>query len=135
MDRTRRTPWSHTVTVLAAVCLLAALVVPPALFLRWRETRLEELSRPDVQAQWDAFRADMRTQSDRSGPVQRKVPRSPEPPELVWLRDYVLLAVTAWVVFVGVLGSVLLAMVVGVARGRVTSPAPAAPSPPPPGTG
>ena len=122
-------------TVLAAVCLLAALVVPPALFLRWRETRLEELSRPDVQAQWDAFRADMRTQSDRSGPVQRKVPRSPEPPELVWLRDYVLLAVTAWVVFVGVLGSVLLAMVVGVARCRVTSPAPAAPSPPPPGTG
>lgn len=134
MDGTRRTPWSRTVTVVAAACLLAALVVPPALFLRWRETRLAELSRPDVQAQWDAFRADMRTQSDRSGPVQRKVPRSPEPPELVWLRDYVLLAVTAWVVFVGVLGSVLLAMVVGVARGRVTSPAPAAPSPPPPET-
>jgi len=66
----------------------ATLIVPPAVMLRWRETRLARLADPASQAAWDAFRADMRLESDATGPVQRKVPRSPEPPELVWLRDY-----------------------------------------------
>lgn len=100
----------------AVACLVAALVGPPLVLLRWRESRLADLSRPEVQANWDAFREDMRAQSDRSGPVQRKIPRSAEPPELVWLRDYLVLAVTAWVLFVGVLGSVLVMLLRGVAR-------------------
>jgi hypothetical protein len=132
MGWSQRVPWVRPGTVVAVACLVAALVAPPVALLRWRETRLAELSRPEVQANWDAFRAEMRSQSDRSGPVQRKVPRSAEPPELVWLRDYLVLAVTAWVLFVGVLGSVLLALVLGVARDRVTSRAPAVPSPRPP---
>lgn len=132
MGRSDRPSRVQPGTVVAVACLVAALVGPPVVLLRWREARLAELSRPEVQADWDAFRAEMRTQSDRSGPVQRKVPRSAEPPELVWLRDYMVLAVTAWVLFVGVLGSVLLALVLGVARDRVTSQARVVPSPPPP---
>lgn len=91
----------------------ATLIVPPAVMLRWRETRLARLADPASQAAWDAFRADMRLESDATGPVQRKVPRSPEPPELVWLRDYAALAVTAWVSFVGVLGACLAFMLAG----------------------
>jgi hypothetical protein len=132
MGRSQRASRLHPGTIVAVACLAAALVGPPVALVQWRDARLAELSRPEIQANWDAFRAEMRAQSDRSGPVQRKVPRSAEPPELVWLRDYLVLAVTAWVLFVGVLGSVLLGLVLGVARGRITSRAPAAPSLPPP---
>ena len=95
---------------------LASLVVPPVLLLRWRETRLRELATAGVQADWEGFREDMRAQSGRSGPVQHKVPRSAEPPELVWLRDYPALAVIAWVTFAGVLGGFLALVVAGIVR-------------------
>lgn len=94
----------------------AALVMPPVLLLRWRETRLQELSKPGIQADWEGFREDMRAQSGRAGPVQRKVPRSAEPPELVWLRDYPVLAVVAWVTFAGVLGGFLALVIAGLVR-------------------
>ena len=93
-----------------------ALVGPPLALARWRETRLAELTAPGVQAQWDAFRADMRRASYRSGPVQRKVPKSLEPPELVWLRDFFLLAVVAWLVLAGVLGGFLVFVAVGATK-------------------
>jgi len=94
----------HRSWLAAAAGLLtvaAVMAAPPWAFLRWRETRLVAISTPEVQADWDAFRAQMRRESGRDGPVQRKVPKSAEPPELVWLRDYWRLAITAWVVFVG----------------------------------
>jgi hypothetical protein len=102
---------------------LAALAGPPAAMLRWREARLARLAEPAAQADWDAFRADMRRQSGGAGPVQRKVPRSAEPPELVWLRDHAALAVTAWVGFVGVLGACLGILLAGGLRPRLASPA------------
>jgi len=101
------------------VAWLAVLAVPPWLLGQWRADRLAELSNPAVQAEWDTFREAMRQESDRSGPVQRKVPKSPEPPELVWLRDYFALAVATWVILVGVLGGFLALLVLG-----VTAPAP-----------
>ena len=114
-------------SLLGAVLLglwMLALIGPPLALARWREGRLAVLTAPGVQAEWDAFRADMRRQSNRSGPVQRKVPKSPEPPELVWLRDYFPLAVTAWVVLVGVLGGFLGLLALGAAgTWRVNDPA------------
>jgi hypothetical protein len=102
------------------VLWVAAVFGPPAAFLRWREQRLPMVARPAVQADWDAFRTDMQRQTGRDGPVQRKVPKSPEPPELVWLRDYPGLAITAWIVLVGVLGGFLglAAMGVGLSGDR-----------------
>lgn len=97
----------------AAAVWLAAIAIPPLLLYRYREARLAELDEPTVQAGWDTFRDEMRLQSGREGPVQRKVPRSVEPPERVWLRDYPALAATAWVVFAGVLGGVLALMAWG----------------------
>ncbi len=79
------------------------LVLPPGVVWTLRSGWLAELDAPAIQAHWDRFRSDMEAQSDRSGPVQHKVPKSPEPPLRVWLRDYFWLAVAAW----GVLGSTL----------------------------
>ena len=119
--------WFPLVPLVVAVWL-AATAGPPWALARWRAERLEVLSRPAVQAEWDAFREAMRRESGRDGPVQRKVPRSPEPPELVWLRDYFPLAVVAWVVLVGVLGGCLAALVLG-AAGRLRVSDPGSPGP------
>jgi hypothetical protein len=122
---------SRLVAAVVVIGWLATLALPPAILAAWRTSRLAELARPEVQAEWDAFRAAMREQSGREGPVQRKVPKSPEPPELVWLRDYFALAVTAWVALVGVLGGFLGLLVLGVAgegrRGTANGPGSAEP--------
>ncbi len=114
--RRRHAAWARAFAVLVITCWLAAVVAPPLALVAWRDRRLAEVASPEAQAEWDAFRADMRKQSGREGPVQRKVPRSAEPPELVWLRDYLSLAITAWVTLVGVLGGFLAAMALGLAR-------------------
>jgi hypothetical protein len=105
-------------TVLALWCGL--LIGPPVAFLRWRDVRLPQLANPTTQADWDGFREAMRRESGREGPVQRKVPKSVEPPELVWLRDYAALAVTAWIAFVGILGGFLGLLVLGMLRAGLT---------------
>ena len=120
------------IAVLAA--WLAAVAVPPAALSVWRAKRLAELSAPGVQQEWDAFREAMRKESGREGPVQRKVPKSPEPPELVWLRDYFSLAVMAWVTLMGVLGGFVAALVMGLtsgATGTIGRGSPDRSSPPP----
>jgi hypothetical protein len=122
--------------LIVAAVWMAALVGPPLALARWRAARLVVLSQPAVQAEWDAFRDAMRRESGRDGPVQRKVPKSAEPPELVWLRDYFPLAVVAWVVLVGVLGGCLAAFVLGAAgTWTVSDPGSPGPSRPPRRTG
>jgi len=117
--------WTNPLVAAVLTAWLAVVCGPPTALLIWRERRLATVASPAAQADWDAFRADMRRQSGRDGPVpgpvQRKVPKSPEPPELVWLRDHVHLAVIAWVTLVGVLGGFLALLVLGVARGRSTT--------------
>lgn len=98
-------PPRHTVVlVLLAAGWLAGVAIPPVLLLRARSAWLEQLDRPETQQHWDEFRDAMRQQTGRTGPVQRKVPKSAEPPLRVWLRDFVWLAIAAWVVLGGVLG-------------------------------
>lgn len=119
-----------TAAVVAA--WLAALILPPVFLLQTRADWLAQLDRPEAQSNWDTFRRDMRQQSGRDGPVQRKVPKSAEPPARVWLRDYFRLAVVAWVLFVGVLGGFFCLLVAGVLRGATprlsAAPSGAAPS-------
>jgi hypothetical protein len=104
---------------IALITLWAVVVVGPPLGLAgWRQGRLEQLATATVQSEWDAFREDMRRESTGTGPVKRKVPKSPEPPELVWLRDFFPLAVTAWVVFAGVLGGFLVFVTLGAVGDR-----------------
>ncbi len=102
---------------------LLLMVLPPFALWMLRTSWLDELDRPNVQAEWNEFRDDMRKQSGRSGPVQHKIPKSSEPPLRVWLRDYFWLAVAAW----GILGSSLYGFfslaVVGVTRAAGSSSA------------
>jgi hypothetical protein len=113
----RRRAWLREFATVAVVgAWLAALVLPPVMLMRARTGWLEHLDQPAAQAEWDEFRRDMRRQSGRDGPVQRKVPKSVEPPARVWLRDYFQLAVVAWVLFVGVLGGFFCMLVAGVLR-------------------
>ncbi|MFM8414349.1 MAG: hypothetical protein ACKOCX_06450 [Planctomycetota bacterium] len=112
---------SRRLIALVIAAWLAAVVIPPTGLAWWRAGRLAALSDPTVQADWTAFRDAMKQESDRSGPVQRKVPKSVEPPELVWLRDYFWLAVAAWVVLGGTLGGFLAIAILGVAGSRVPS--------------
>jgi hypothetical protein len=116
--RDARAPAFRIALAVALACWLAAVVVPPLMLARVRATWLEELDLPQRQSEWDTFRSDMRRQSGRDGPVQRKVPRSAEPPARVWLRDYFPLAVAAWMLFAGVLGGVFCLFVVGTLTGR-----------------
>jgi len=109
----RRVPVGMIVA-LAAVWL-TILVVPPAILLSQRSAWLAALERPEAQAGWDEFRDAMREQTGRQGPVQRKVPKSPEPPLRVWLRDYIWLAIAAWLVLGGALGLFTGVLVVGAA--------------------
>ena len=100
----RRPPRETAVLVLLATGWLAGVAIPPVLLLRARSAWLEQLETAETQQHWDEFRAAMKQQTGRTGPVQRKVPKSAEPPLRVWLRDYIWLAITAWVVLGGVLG-------------------------------
>lgn len=113
-DAATRRGWSRIVAGGIAVAWLASVVGPPLLLIRTRDAWLTRLEEPQAQAAWEAFREDMRRQSGRDGPVQRKVPRSAEPPARVWLRDHMPLAVAAWVLFAGVLGGFLCLLAVGV---------------------
>ncbi len=116
MDRPKPTRSLVGIALVASWAL--AVVGPPLALARWREGRLTALTAPGVQAGWDDFREAMRRESGREGPVQRKVPKSLEPPELVWLRDYFSLAVVAWIVLAGVLGGFLVFVAFGATVGR-----------------
>lgn len=104
MERVSARRVSRSTLVVAGAVWLALLVGPPVCLLYWRSAWLAALERPEAQAQWDEFRDAMRGQTGRDGPVQRKVPKSVEPPLRVWLRDYAGLAIAAWVVLGGTLG-------------------------------
>ncbi len=97
------------------------MIVPPLFLVVNREAWLARLEAPAVQEDWEDFRRAMRAESGAEGPVgpvQRKVPKSAEPPIRVWLRDYLPLAITAWVVLGGTLGGFLGMMIVGASATR-----------------
>ncbi len=107
---------ARRVAVALVLGWVGLLVLPPFGLWTLRDHWLAELDAPAVQEQWDRFRQDMQQQSDRSGPVQHKVPKSVEPPLRVWLRDYFWLAVAAWAVLGTTLYAFLAVAVLGVVR-------------------
>jgi hypothetical protein len=70
---------------LCYVALLAAIIWSLFAARRWAQT---ELARPESTAAWETWRDDVRANQDRPAPVQRRVPKSAEPPALVLTRDY-----------------------------------------------
>lgn len=91
---------------------------------RVRDTVLQSAG-ADSQEDWEAWREAVKEGQGESRPVQRRVPKSEEPPALVLLRDHfaVCLAIAL------VLSAVLLGTLVLFARGVLNSPSPRPESP------
>ncbi len=53
-----------------------------------RDWAQAELTKPESTAAWEAWREDVRADQGRPVPVQRRIPKSAEPPALVLTRDY-----------------------------------------------
>jgi hypothetical protein len=109
------------VALLFVVAWGTIMIAPPLYLLANRDAWLASLEAPVAQENWEEFRRAMRAESGAEGPVgpvQRKVPKSVEPPLRVWLRDYLPLAIIAWGVLGGTLGGFLGMMVVGASAAR-----------------
>ncbi len=53
-----------------------------------RQSAISQLSSPESISDWQAWREDVREQQLHKGPVERRVPKSDEPPALVLMRDF-----------------------------------------------
>lgn len=65
------------------------MVVLIALLQTTRTRVIASLDRPEVRAQWQLWKQEAERQSKLgAGPVQRRPPRTDEPPALILLRDH-----------------------------------------------
>lgn len=111
--------------MLAAGYLLFAVAIVAAMFLV-RNNIVPELSTAQSQADWNAWRVEVAQQNAAHGPVQRTVPKSPEPPMLVLMRDYFPACVLGVFLPLSALYAVIAWMICGVIRQK-SDPASSAP--------
>ncbi len=97
------------------IALMAAVV---GWLFSTRDWALAELAKPASTAAWEAWREDVRADQDRPVPVQRRVPKSAEPPALVLTRDYFGVILTAAVLF----SSLLYWVIAWLINGMLSSP-------------
>jgi hypothetical protein len=81
-----------------------------------RQSTLAEYSTPESIAAWRAWREDVRRQQAKPGPVERKVPKSDEPPALVLMRDYFAVSLAGATFFTSLLYCVMAWFVTGALR-------------------
>jgi hypothetical protein len=79
-----------------------------------RSWALANLATPQSIEQWQTWRDDVQDQQAQAGPVQRRVPRSAEPPALVLMRDYFGVSLIGAVLFATVLYWVVAWLVAGI---------------------
>jgi hypothetical protein len=105
---------SATVWGLVGVAYLA-LIVAVLGGLHWtRRSLLDRLDTPAAHRDWEAWRTEAQRQAEGEGPIQRRVPKSPEPPTLVLLRDYYGICVAGAWLFTTLLFAVLVFVVRGI---------------------
>lgn len=104
---------------------IAALVVPYLVLMaivvglawRGRSWALQEFGTPAAQQRWQKWRDDVRHHRDpQAATVDRRVPKSAEPPALVLMRDYFAVCLVAAVGFSSLLYAVLAWFLVGAWR-------------------
>jgi hypothetical protein len=83
-----------------------------------RQSAVADLSSPKSISDWQAWREDVREQQTNRGPVERRVPKSDEPPELVLMRDYFTVLMLGAILFSSMLYWVMAWFVTGIFRGR-----------------
>ncbi len=54
----------------------------------YRARVLSDMNTPAAEAEWNRWRAEAANENGTTGPVQRTVPKSNEPPLLILMRDY-----------------------------------------------
>jgi len=84
-------PWA-----IGYALLIGAVVVA---VIKTRDWAVTQLATPKSLAGWEAWREDVRQQQVQPGPVQRRVPKSSEPPALVVMRDHFEVSLFAAVLF------------------------------------
>ena len=88
-----------------------------------RTWALAELGTPESTAEWEEWREDVRADQGQPAPIQRRVPKSAEPPALVLTRDYFAVVMGGSILFTSLVYWVLAWMISGTfaAGYRVTS--------------
>jgi hypothetical protein len=81
-----------------------------------RQSAVADLSSPKSISDWQTWREGVREQQMNRGPVERRVPTSDEPPELVLMRDYFMVLVVGAVLFSSMLYWVTAWFVTGIFR-------------------
>jgi hypothetical protein len=82
-----------------------------------RHKVLTESSTPTSLADWEAWRADVRQQQTNPGPVERRVPKSNEPPALVLMRDYFAVSIVGATFFTSILYWIMAWLITGALGG------------------
>jgi hypothetical protein len=85
---------------------------------RIRQWAVPDLSSPKSISQWRAWRDEVREQQANRGPVERRVPKSDEPPALVLMRDYFAVLMFGAILFSSMLYWIIAWFVTGILRGR-----------------
>ena len=94
------------------VCVVAGTMV------QLRRTSVPDLSSPKAKSAWNSWRDDVREQQTNPGPVERRVPKSDEPPALVLMRDYFTVLMTGALLFSSLLYWIMAWFVTGILRSR-----------------
>jgi hypothetical protein len=68
-----------------------------------RQQVLTTMSTAEARAEWDTWRDDVIRQQSNPGPVQRRIPKSTEPPALVLMRDYFTVSIVGATFFTSLL--------------------------------
>jgi hypothetical protein len=104
--------------LLWGVCYLAMLATVVWWLYAARDWAQAELTKPESAVAWEAWREDVRADQTRPAPVQRRVPKSIEPPALVLTRDYFGVLMTGAVLFSSLLYGVVAWFVTGIISTR-----------------
>jgi hypothetical protein len=96
--------------------VLAGAVVGTMFWLR--QSAVADLSSPKSISDWHQWREDVREQQTNRGPVERRVPKSDEPPALVLIRDNFGVLLVGALLFSSLLYWIMAWFVTGILKGR-----------------
>jgi len=103
--------------LLVGYAILVAVVLGGMIFARQATIARQEAARPE----WQAWREDEIARQTQHGPVERRVPKSTEPPAVVLMRDNFAVLMIGALLFSSVLYWIMAWFVVGILFPRAPS--------------
>jgi len=114
-------PISISIGWLLAYVVVIASVIGGVMY--GRSEALKVYGSNEAQAEWDTWREDAKKLADGAGPVKRRVPKSPQPPALVLMRDYFAVCLGGAVLLSTVLFATFMVLVRGAMQSTSLTPA------------